>query len=67
MGKNEQNFLIMVKILELQQKTDVPERDRDHFYKHFGELINKMLQSKEHYIFFSLLTAFIQWASNTEL
>ena len=57
----------MSKIIILQTKTDVPKSDKEHFYSQFGKTVQKLLMIKEYYIFSNILTAFIEWASCTEL
>lgn len=67
LNKNEQNALIMAKLIILQTKTDVPKVDMNHFYNQFGKTVQKLLQIKEFYIFYNILTSFIEWAAQTEL
>ena len=57
----------MAKLIVLQTKTEVPHGDKDHFYAQFGKTVQKLLNNKEFYIFFQILSSFIEWAATTEL
>jgi len=57
----------MAKLIILQTKTEVPQGDKQHFYAQFGKTVSSLLDCKEFYIFFAVLTSFIDWASQTEL
>jgi len=57
----------MAKLVVLLIKTDVPQADKQHFYSQFGKTVRELLEIKEFYIFFNVLTAFIEWAGQTEL
>ena len=57
----------MAKIIIMQPKTEVPPQDKEHFYTQFGKTVQKLLLCKEYYIFLNILSAFIEWAANTEL
>ena len=45
----------------------VPREDFDNFYQEFGQVVKQLLQIKEFTLFYSILSAFINWASKTEL
>lgn len=45
----------------------IPENDKQHFYKDFGEVVKKLLGLREPHTFFTCLAAFIDWAQQTDL
>ena len=57
----------MSKLITLLIQTEVPAADKQHFYSQFGKTVRDLLDSKEFYIFFNILTSFIEWAGQTEL
>lgn len=57
----------MCKLINLLQKCDIPASDKSHFYQQFGSTVKELLKIKDFYVFLQVLTAFIEWATNTEL
>ncbi len=57
----------MAKVVRLCTKVKIPEEDKKHFYQDFGAVVKKLLSTKEPHSFFFCLSAFMEWAAQTEL
>ena len=57
----------MARLVRLCAQVDIPEADKNHFYEDFGFVVKKLLSNKEPHTFFTCLSAFMEWASQTDL
>ena len=57
----------MSKLVRLCNKVEIPEDDKQHFYEDFGKVVKKLLQIREPHTFFTCLSAFMEWANQTDL
>ena len=57
----------MAKIIRLCNKVVIPDVDKEHFFLDFGKVIKSLLANREPHTFFTCLSAFMEWASQTDL
>ena len=57
----------MSKLVRLCTKVDIPEGDKEHFFQDFGKVVKKLLSIREPHTFFTCLSAFMEWANQTDL
>lgn len=62
-----QNALPMASLVRLCTKVTIPEADKDHFYQDFAVVVKVLLSMQEPHTFYTCLSAFMEWANQTDL
>jgi hypothetical protein len=58
----------MAKLIKLTNSIDeIPSTERLSFFEEFGAVVKQLLQIKEFHVFYMVLSAFMEWAKETEL
>jgi hypothetical protein len=58
----------MAKLIRLTNSIDeIPNDERLSFFEEFGAVVKQVLTIKDFHIFYTVLSAFVEWAKETEL